>query len=47
MKLILINKVGRKGVIKLPTKTFKLGYLLKKFPMSWIIRGKGNERYRR
>ncbi len=36
MKLILINKVGNKGVIKLPTKTFKLGYLLKAFPLSWI-----------
>ncbi len=36
MKLKIINKVGKIGVIKLPTKTFKLGYLLKHFPLSWI-----------
>ena len=36
MKLKIINKVGNIGVIKLPTKTFKLGYLLQKFPLSWI-----------
>ena len=36
MKLKIVNKVGKIGVIKLPTKTFKLGYLLKKFPLHWV-----------
>ena len=36
MKLKIVNKVGNIGAIKLPTKTFKLGYLLKNFPLHWI-----------
>ena len=36
MKLKIVNAVGDIGAIKLPTKTFKLGYLLKRFPLAWI-----------